>query len=124
MTDADDLRTRAADLQEILHQKLRLKGADLSVALRKGRRALPRAVRKDAQALVTALPMLGHPKLEQQIDFAAVRAAHGRVMTHLASIDVRELRKARWMDRAAIAGANFLVIVGLLIAWAVWSGQL
>ncbi len=124
MESHEDLDEMADTLRERLRKVYRLKGGSLEESLQMGHRVLPRAVLRDGQVIVEALARRGHPLLERTLDTSGVEAARARMMTHLTSINVWDVRKGKLLKVTGVLAFNFLVVVALFITWMVWSGQL
>ena len=124
MTDGEDLRARIEDLRLKLRQVHGIRGRDLGQAVRRSKLFLPRRIRKEALRLAEAEPLLGNPKLERTIDFAALHAAHRVVADHLNSVDVADLRRGRLLGIAGAMAVNVILVVVLFIVWLRWTGQL
>ncbi|MBE1283931.1 MAG: hypothetical protein GJ676_11530 [Rhodobacteraceae bacterium] len=114
------------DLIEKLRLALRAKegvgGGDLKSALRKARHRLPRRVRKQAQKLVQAAPLAGHPKLCLTLDHADLRKAGTEVLRYLETVDLADRRKGWWLGMLGAMAFNILALIALVIAVLIWRG--
>ena len=124
MTTQLTLDARTERLRDALDKALGVKGRTLAAALRKAGRRLPKQVRKQADVVVRAQAIDGHPKLRRTIDMAAVARAETDILTHLKTIDRADLRRGRLLGLAGVIVFNLIVVVALFVAWLVWSGHL
>ena len=124
VSDTDDISARMEALRDRLHAVHRVSGQDFSDALRRAGRLLPRGVRRDGAELERARAMFGHPRLERQIDFNALRAASRRIEAHLDGVDVADLRRGRILSLLGVLAFNLLVVMAGLLIWIVVTGQL
>ncbi len=124
MTDTEDLLARASAMQQKLQEVHKIKGKTWKTLLRKARGSLPRRVIKDARSVAECLPMIGHPKLERLIDYENMRAAQTRVMQHLDSVDVAQIRRDRFLRMFGLLAFNVILVAALFLYWMVSTGQL
>ncbi len=124
MTEGEDISARIAELRRLLREVHGIRGRTLDRALVRSRLFLPRRIRHAARRLAEAEPLLGHPKLERMIDFAALRAAHEEVARHLKSVDAADLRRGRLLGMAGAMAVNVIAVAVLFLVWMRWAGQL
>ncbi|SFU20161.1 hypothetical protein [Sedimentitalea nanhaiensis] len=124
MADDPDLQAEIAHSLVLLRDKLGIRATGLRTAMPKARRQLPRKVRKSAQILADAEPLLEHPKLRQTLDRASLTAAAGVLSAHLNDIDAADRRKGWWLGMLGGLAFNMLAFAALLIAVLVWRGYL
>lgn len=124
METLDDIADESEQLRDQLRKVYRVRGATLEEILLNGRRQMPKDVSKDGALLIDALGKLGHPTLERTVDFGAVTAARTRMLKHVNSISVWDIRKGKLLKFAGVLAFNFLLIVALLITWMVWTDKL
>jgi len=122
MMDHKDIAAKSLTIRQQLEVKLGVRSRDLSQALRRAGRRLPRQVRAQAAILVAAEKQAGHPKLVRQLDDAAVRTAYANVTAHLRAIDVADARKGRILSIAGVIAFNLLLVVVAFITWLWWHG--
>ncbi|MCR9112967.1 MAG: hypothetical protein NXH84_06835, partial [Rhodobacteraceae bacterium] len=60
--------TRVEELETALRTRLRLRGRDFGVQLRRAGRLLPKRIHRAGRVLTEARTKLSHPKLARQID--------------------------------------------------------
>lgn len=123
MTGTDDIKSESAALKSQLRDVHGLRGRDLSSAVNRGKRKLPRSVRKDGQQVADALGKLGNPKLERTVDLKQVRAAQSRVKAHLSSVDVADQRKGFWLGLAGTIAFNLLIVGLIFFGWMIFTGR-
>jgi len=124
MTNQIPIEDQIQAIMALLREKLGVRGADLSVALRRARYRLPRRVYQQATALVRAEPLAGHPKLRLTLDQAALAAAATGVRAHLESINVADRRKGWLLGMLGGLSFNLILAFALLIVVLVWRGFL
>ncbi|WP_028958523.1 hypothetical protein [Sulfitobacter sp. 20_GPM-1509m] len=124
MTTHLTLDARTERLRDALDKALGVKGRTLAAALRKAGRRLPKQVRKQADVVLRAQAIDGHPKLRRTIDMAAVARAETDILAHLKTIDRADLRRGRLLGLAGVIVFNLIVVVALFVVWLVWSGHL
>ncbi|MGJ8616184.1 MAG: hypothetical protein ACSHWS_05030 [Sulfitobacter sp.] len=122
MMDHKDIAAKSLAIRQQLEAKLGVRSRDLSQALRRAGRQLPRQVRAQAEVLVAAEKQAGHPKLARQLDDGAVRTAYTNVTAHLRTIDVADARKGRILGVAAVIAFNLLLVIVAFIVWLWWRG--
>jgi methyl coenzyme M reductase subunit C len=105
----------AAHVADLLEQRLRLKGGDLSDKLRRAGRRLPRNVREAGAGLARAEMMAQVPKLAMQTDMAAMVRAHHLCVTHLGGIDPGAVRRGIWLNLLASIGFSLLFVAVVVI---------
>lgn len=106
----------------LMEERLGVPGRGLAAKLQRQPRALPRAVRAEAQVLARAAEQAPNPKLLMQIDEDRVARAFDACLRHLQRID---RRARRWRLALGIASsiAFSLFVVGLLVfAVLLWRG--
>ena len=122
MLDHKDISAKSLAIRQQLEAKLGVKSRDLSQALRRAGRRLPRRVRAQAAVLVEAEKRAGHPKLARQMDGGAVREAYAHVTAHLRAIDGADARKGRILGLAGVIAFNLLLIIVAFVIWLWWRG--
>jgi hypothetical protein len=104
-----------AEIRALLETKLRVRGASLAVQLRKARRQLPRAVRRDLTYLVESAELSQNPKLVRMVDTTRVARAHRNAVAFLENVDLREQRITGLINVVAAIALAILVTVALVI---------
>ncbi len=122
MLEPKDIAAKSLAIRQQLEAKLGVKSRNLSQALRRAGRRLPRAVRAQGAILAEAEHRAGHPKIARQSDSAKVQAAYSEITAHLRSIDVTDARKGRVLGLAGLIVFNFLLVVAAFITWMWWRG--
>ncbi|MEX0338613.1 MAG: hypothetical protein AB3N11_06200 [Arenibacterium sp.] len=120
MNDFSQIELRIDALHRMMRTKLKLRGRDFPATLDKGRRLLPKSVRKQAQMLADAIPLSSHPKLRATLDHEALDRAARELEAHLDSIDLAEQRKSWLLGVLGSIAFNLLLIIGALVAFALW----
>lgn len=122
MLEHEDIAAKSLAIRQQIEAKLGVKSRDLSQALRRAGRRLPRGVRAHGAVLAEAEKSAGHPKLARQLDHAAVRAAYDQLAAHLRAIDEGDARKGRILGLAGVSAFNLLLIIAAFIVWLWWRG--
>ncbi|WP_420012920.1 hypothetical protein [Tateyamaria sp.] len=121
METQQSIDARATRILRGLETAFGVRATTLAKALRKTGRRLPKRLQNEAERIVKAQGLGGHPKLMQQVDGAALDTAEAKVVAHLKTIDRADQRKGRMM---AVAGAivfNLLLVGAGFVAWMVWA---
>lgn len=109
-------------IYDLMGEKLRLKGASLQTRVKKAGRLLPKPVRRAAGELIEAQTMAENPILATRLDSDAVTKAHQTCMRYLNELDPKAAKSRARYNFAALISAQFLLIVGLAIAFMRWRG--
>lgn len=123
METSETINKRAARVQSALDGAYGVRGKTLAVALRRTGRRMPKRFHTQAQQIVAAQALGGHPKLLRQVDGAALTAAQDSVVTYLDTIDRADRRKGLWLGIAGAIAFNILLVLIGFILWMVWAGQ-
>lgn len=107
------------EIRGLLAERLRVRGKTFEAQLRKARRLLPRAVRREATFLEQSSKLIGNPKLARMVDMDHVARARRVVVDHLRQIDPSRRRRDALLNWAAFVGLVVLVAGGGVI-WALW----
>ncbi|NIZ59999.1 hypothetical protein DL239_03300 [Sedimentitalea sp. CY04] len=110
-----------AEIRDLLKTREYASG-ELSDALKKARRRLPRRVYKQGMLLAKAEPLMDHPKLRLTLDEPALLKSAGEVLDYLKSIDLADRRKGRVLTILGSLAFSLLVVLGLAIAVMRWRG--
>ena len=124
MSDAGSLKGDIDRIRDLFRQKYRARGASLAAAYPRARRRLPRRLRRDAEALVSAERFADHPKLARTLDHDRLGQAVQALRGHLDGIDLADRRKGMLLGILGSIAFNFLLVAALVIGWMVWQGQL
>lgn len=109
-------------VDQLLEERLRLKGGTLEDKLRRAGRRLPRPVRDAGAALATAVTMMQSPKLMRQVDDETVAVAYDICVRHLTKVNPGAARLGVILNMAASIAFSLLVVAGLLIGFLYWRG--
>ncbi len=109
---------------ELLETTMNAKGRTLEKRLAYVQRKLPGRVKRAGKVLVDAQGMADSPRLAMQLDSETVSAAYDEMERYLKELDVAaEKSRKRYNFWAAVA-AQFLLVVGALVALLVWLDYL
>ena len=109
-------------IYDLMGEKLRVKGANLKTRVKKAGRLLPKSVRRAAGELIEAHDMAENPVLATRLDPEAVSKAHKTCLRYLNEIDPKAAKSRARYNFAALISAQFLLIVGVAIAFMQWRG--
>lgn len=115
------LHQEVQQLQLLMRRKLGVRG-DFGAALRRAERHLPGSARQAGAALVQALPMADHPKLERTIDRPKLTADVAELRAALEAIDVKERRRTALLSLLGSIVFSLLGVVVLVVVLLVWRG--
>ena len=119
-----DIAEKAENLRKAMHSQLRIRGRSFAGAVRRAGRMLPRRLRRQADVIIKAQGVGGHPKLLRMIDRAAVDAAYADISGYLAGIDPADVRRGWWLRFAGVAVVNVLIVAIGFVVWLKWSGHI
>lgn len=123
METQQTINARAERVQHGLYEAFGVKARSLDKALRKTGRRLPKRLRSEAELIVAAQGLGGHPKLIKRVDGGALDAAEAKVSDYLKAVDRAEARKTRLLSVAAAIAFNILLVLAAFILWMWWTGQ-
>ena len=116
------VKQMADRVDQLLEERLHLKGGTLDSKLRRAGRRLPRPVRDAGAALATAVMMMQSPKLMRQVDDATVAVAYDICVRHLTSVSPSAGRNGLILSIAASIAFSLLVVAVLLAGVLYWRG--
>jgi hypothetical protein len=123
MRDADII-TLSDKAAVLMRTRLGARGETLGETLRSRGRALPRKVRKAAQALVMAQDLARHPTLRQRIDRPATTRAGREVLGYLEPLGAAQRRWRLVLSILGSAAFGLLATLAGLVAVLRWRGYL
>lgn len=112
---ATDIHMQVNEISTLLEQKLGLRARTFEAQVRKARRFLPRALRRELIYLAQAEPLADNPKLHRMIDRARLDAAHRNALAYLERIDIKEKRRTAALNVAASIAFGILVTAIVVI---------
>ena len=118
----DDIDAKVARLLELAREKHGVRAKSLARAMKKLGRRVPGRLHKQAEVIIAAQSLGGHPKLMMQVDGGAVTKAYDEIATHLEAVDVADRRKGALLNLAAALSFNLMVVVVLVILVLRWQG--
>ncbi|WP_296425238.1 hypothetical protein [Yoonia sp.] len=101
---------KIAEIRQLIETRLRIRGGNLRVQLRRAGRMLPRGIRRDLRYLADAEALAENPKLARMIDGARVNQAHRNAVAYLAGVDPRERMWNQLRNITASIALAFIVI--------------
>ena len=119
-----EIAERAERMRAGIAKAYGIKAETLQTAVAQVGRRLPKAVRLQAQEVLNAEQVGGHPKLVQRVNFADLAAAEAKVERHLRTIDRSAQRRGAALNWVAQAGYYVFVVFGGVLVWAVISDKL
>ncbi|MEK0163150.1 hypothetical protein VWX97_02760 [Phaeobacter sp. JH18-32] len=118
---AETLLKEIEQVQDLLKDREQA-GGDLSAALNRARRRLPRRIYQQGLRLAEAQHLLAHPKLALTVDHEPLQRAAREVSKHLKSIDLADRRRGRILDIVATMAFSLIVVAVLLVVVLRWRG--
>lgn len=112
---------RVADLME---SRLKVNGKGLAEKLKRGGNKLPRKVRVAASELAKAAELAKNPKLQMQLDHAALARSYGLCMRHLGELQKWDRRRALAEGWLLSLLTSLLVLGALIVVILRWRGYL
>lgn len=112
----------AGQVADLMEARLGLRGDGLAAKLRRGRRVLPRRIRREAEFLIHAAEQEQMPKLKIQLDQARIAAAYDICMGHLKPLGATERRRALFLDMLTGIGTAVFVAIVLVVLLLAWRG--
>ena len=113
---------KAEAVRALMEERLGVRGRDLSHALRKARRSLPRALRKQGAVLVAAERASQSPKTAKQIDREKMLVAYEVLTNHLRAINVNAMRRDRMLRLAGGIAFQVLLLGVAFVVLMWWRG--
>ncbi|WP_019956182.1 hypothetical protein [Yoonia vestfoldensis] len=112
---ASDIHTQVDEIGTLLDQKLGLRARTFEAQVRKARRFLPRALRRELIYLAQAEALADNPKLHRMIDRPRLDAAHRNALAYLDRIDVKQKRRTAALNVVASIAFGILVTAIVVI---------
>ncbi|WP_370400655.1 hypothetical protein [Sulfitobacter sp. JB4-11] len=122
MMDYRDIPMKAEAVRALMEDRLGIKSRDLGHAMRKGRRLLPRAMRKQGAVLVAADRAARSPKTARQINREKVLLAYEVLTNHLRAINVNAQRRDRILRLAGGIAFQILLLGVAFVVYLWWRG--
>lgn len=118
----DFIQEKAAQVAELMKERLGVRGKDLAAKLRHVGRRMPKRLKQDAAFLVESCGLAENPKLSRMIDHERVDRAHKSCMDFLQSIDVVDRRKGVALGILGSLALSLIVVTALVLTVLVWRG--
>jgi hypothetical protein len=112
----------AGQVADLMEARLGLRGDGLAAKLRRGRRVLPRRIRREAEFLVQAAEREQMPKLQVQLDKTRIADAYEICIGHLKPLGAKERRRTLFLDMLTGIGTAVFVAMVLVILVLAWRG--
>jgi hypothetical protein len=109
---------------QLMEQRLRVRGASLGDKLRRGGRALPGKVRRDALYLAEAAERARNPRLQMQLDHEKIADAYDRCVRYLKPLGAGARRWAYVLNLVTTLAAVVIVTAVLVLCVLIWRGFL
>lgn len=113
---------KADELQALLQERLRFSARDLSHALRKAGRRVPRRLRVEGEYIALAQHLEQSPKLAKQIDMARVEAGHRELKAFVEAINPTDRLINGLLSVVGPLAFGLIAVFVLLIAVLRWQG--
>ena len=122
MSEDTELNMQAEELRQLMRDKLGVRGRSFPDALRRGKRLLPRYVRRQGVVVAQALPLADHPKLRQTLDHKKLGAAVSDIRAYLDEIDLANRRKDFIVGMLGSMAFSVLAVMALFVVVLIWRG--
>ena len=122
MIDAEQFNQRVTELEQMLRDKLGLRGKTLAKRLKKAGRRLPKRQQKAGQVITRVQAVIGNPKLARIQDQKAVDAAFSEMSTYLKPRNRRDQRKGFALGLAGDMVIRLILLIVALLAILRWQG--
>lgn len=119
---ATDIHTQVEEIRALLDQKLGVRGRTFEAQVRKARRFLPRALRREMIYFVQAQALADNPKLQRMIDRPRLEAAHRNAVYFLERVDSGQSRRTAALGIAASIAFGLLVTAIVVLVVVVQRG--
>lgn len=120
--DANQIRIVNQEFCELAHEKFSVKATRLDKAMRKIGRRLPKWAHKQADILVNAENLSGHPKLSMMLDTGEIGKAETKLRAAFDAIDPKDRRKGMLLSLLGSLSINLIAVVVLLLLVIWWRG--
>ncbi len=124
MIDRDQFNQRVAELEQMLRDKLGLRGKTLVQRLKKAGRRLPKRVHKAGQVITGVQAVVDNPKLARLQDQQAVDAAFSEMSSYLKPLNRRDKRKGFALGLAGDMVIRLILLVVAVLAVLRWQGMI
>lgn len=118
----DDLPAEIDRIALLFRDKLGLRGGEIGRVVRRARYRVPRRIRRKAEQLAAAAPILAHPRLRMTLDHAELTRAATDVGAYLDGVDPADRRKGWWLGALGALAFNLLLFGVLLVVFLRWKG--
>ena len=119
---ATDIHTQVEEIRALLDQKLGVRGRTFEAQVRKARRFLPRALRREMIYFAQAQALADNPKLQRMIDRPRLEAAHRNAVYFLERVDSGQSRRTVALGIAASIAFGLLVTAMVVLVVVVQRG--
>lgn len=118
----DEVEAMAAEIAALLGDRLHLRGATLADKLARGRRLLPRRVRREAACLAAAAEAARHPRLRLRLDAGRIARAHAVCRGYLQPLG--QTARRRRIAASILTGVALAVFAAglIVVGYIAWQG--
>jgi len=120
----EHVQEKAAQVAELMNERLRVRGKDLAAKLRRTGRLMPKRIKRNAAFLAETAALAQNPKLQQMINHEKVDAAHKSCVEFLETIDLADRRKGVFLGILGSLVLTVLVVILMVGFVLVWRGYL
>lgn len=124
MMDAATLDLKTDALLVLMREKFGVRSKSLSKAMAKIGRRFPARLHRQAEVILAARQVAGHPKLMLLTDAKKVETACDEITAFLAQIDVADRRKGVVLNLLGSLSLNLISVAVMLLAFLIWQGFL
>ncbi|MFN3662845.1 hypothetical protein [Yoonia sp.] len=114
---ASDIHNMVEEIRALLEQRLGVRARTFEAQVRKARRYLPRALRRELIYFAQAQALADNPKLQRMINRPRLEAAHRKAAYFLKRVDITQRHRIGALGIAASIAFGLLVtaIVALVV---------
>ncbi len=122
MINADQFHQRVAELEQMLQERLGLRGKTLAGRLKKAGRRLPRRFHKAGRVITGAQVVMANPRLARLQNQSAIEAAFAEMSAYLKPLNRRDQRKGFALGLARELMIRLILLAVALLAILRWQG--
>ena len=115
---------KAAHVDDLMKERLNIRGRDLAAKLRHTGRMLPKRIKREVAFLAETEKLAENPKLHPMINRDRVEKAYHACVEYLDSVDDGERRKDLLLGILGNIAMGFLVVSALVVTVLVWRGYI
>lgn len=122
MIDPARIRSQNEALSQLAGEKFSFRSKGLKRSMRKIGRRLPKRIHNQADKLIEAELLAGHPKLSMMLDEKALAQAEREIREALEVIDPKDRRTGAILSALGGVSINIIAVLVLLVLVLWWRG--